>query len=170
MEKTDLVLFDKDEHLNILTEEGKEIWRGHERFGGTNNIYETRKKKVDPYRPQESPPWRFYVPGRILVRNLNGHGIPEIIVNRNDFASGTFFEKVRAYEKAEVYNLIWEENRLTTNWKTREIKGYVADYQVRAVGAKVDEELVVGVILIEEGASGLISRKMESNILFFKLN
>ncbi len=169
MGKSDYVFLDKYEHLNIVTEEGKEVWQGRERFGGTNNYYETKKKKVEGYRPMQSPPWRVYIPGRILVKDLEGEGVPQIIVNKNEFASGTFFERIKPYEKAEVYNLVWEENRLTTNWKTREIKGYIADYQVKQLGTNGEEELVVAVNLVEEGTSGLLSRKTESSIFFFKL-
>jgi TolB-like protein len=168
--KPDLVFIDTFGHVNILSEDGKDVWRGRDRFGGTNNFYETKKKKVEPYRPGESPPYRLYIQGRILVKDLDGDGMKEIIVNKNEFLSGTVFEKTRAYEKGEVYSLVWEENRLITNWKTVEIKGYIADYQVKEVGNSGEPELVVAVVLIEEGVGSVFSKKTESNILFFKLN
>ena len=170
--KPDYVYFDQYEHLNIATEDGKEVWRGRERFGGTNNFYDTKKKQVEAYHQGESPPWRVYLPGRILVKDLEGQGVPQIIVNKNEFASGMIWERVKSYEKAEIYNLIWEDNRLQTNWKTKEIKGYIADYQVKEVGTRGEEELVLAVNLVEEGTSGpsgLLSRKQESSIFFLKL-
>ena len=90
--KPELISLDDYGHLNIVSED-KKSWVGGDRFGGTNNFYETRKKKVEPYRPQESPPWRVYIPGRVLIRDLDGDGVPEIVVNKNEFASGTLFEK-----------------------------------------------------------------------------
>jgi TolB-like protein len=166
--KPELISLDDYGHLNIVSED-KKNWVGGDRFGGTNNFYETRKKKVEPYRPQESPPWRVYIPGRVLIRDLDGNGVPEIVVNKNEFASGTLFEKLKIYEKGEVYNLVWEENRLLTNWKTKDIPGYIVDFQIKDVENKGEEGLVVALVLIEEGASGALSRKTESALFFFKL-
>jgi hypothetical protein len=64
------------------------------------------------------------------------------------------------------------ENELTATWKTRQINGYIADFQVRDVDNDGNEELVVAVVgptLTGEGMSGAFSRKSTSNILFFKL-
>jgi len=167
--KPELIRFDRLEYLTILSNDGKDSWRGSERFGGTNNFYETRKKKEEAYRHTEAPPWRFFIPGRILVRDLDGDGIPEVVINKNEFVTGTIFEKMKAYEKGEIYDLVWDENKLVTNWKTKEIAGYIVDYQVKDIENKGEEELVVGVVLTQEGLSGALSRKTESQILFFKL-
>ena len=169
--KPDIILFDPQERLRIFSEDGKEVWKGKERFGGTNNFYDTYKKKLDGFRPAESPAWREYITARILVRDLNGDGIPQVIINKNESSSGTFFDRVRSFEKGEIYNLFWEESGLTTGWKTREITGYIIDYQVKDVENTGQEELVVAVILPSEGGlSGALSKKTESSILFFKLN
>ena len=147
------------------------MWKGRERFGGTNNYYDTYKKKLDGFRPEESPPWREYITARILVRDLNGDGIPQVIINKNESATGTFFDRVRSFEKGEIHNLFWEESGLTTGWKTKEITGYIIDYQVKDVENTGQEELVVAVILPSEGGiCGALSKKTESSILFFKLN
>jgi hypothetical protein len=100
---------------------------------------------------------------------LEGEGIPKVIINRNEFLAGSLFQRLRVYETGAIYNLIWDENMLTTNWKTREIKGYIADYQIRDVDNDGDEELVVATVAPEEDVSGLLSQKSRSNILFFKL-
>jgi len=170
MGKLEYVFLDKFGRITITTEDGKSVWSGREHFGGTNNYYETRKKKVEPYRPQESPPLRVFITGRILLKDLDGDGVSEIVVNKNEFATGTITEKAKAYEKGEVYSLVWEENHLVPNWKTKEIKGYIADYQMKDIENKGQEELVVALVLIEEGTAGVLSRKDESTILFFKID
>lgn len=167
--KLQTIVFDQFERLGLLSEDGKTLWKSNDRFGGTSNYYDTTKKKDPAFRPQEAPPWRVYIPGRILVKDLDGDGIPEVIVNKNEFSTGTLFERVRIYEKGEIYNLVWDGGGLTTNWKTREIKGYIADYQVKDVDNDGDEELVVAVVVPEEEITGLLSQKTRSNILFFKL-
>jgi len=172
--KLEVITFDQSNQLTIVSDDGKTQWRGRDRFGGTSNFYDTRKKKADGFRPQDAPPWRTYIPGRILIRDLNGDGTPQLIVNKNEFTTGQFFERVRSYEKGEIFNLVWEEDRLVPNWKTREIDGYIADYQVKDADNNGDVELVVAVVLpaasiSDEGVSAVLSGKKRSNILFFKL-
>jgi len=163
--KQEIVFFDYSERLKILSQDGKSSWVSSARYGGTANFYETLKKKDEAFRPQDAPPWRVYIPGRILIRDLDGDGMNEIIVNKNEFSSGTLIEKVRIFEKGEIHSLLWEGDGLATNWKTREIKGYIADYQVRDIDNDGEEELVVAVVNV----SSLTDRKTTSNILFFKL-
>jgi TolB-like protein len=170
--KPEIIVFDKFDRLNILSEDGKTQWRSRDRFGGTNNSYDTLRKKDTAFRPQDAPPWRVPIPGRILVRDFSGDGVPQVIVNKNEFTSGTLFERLRVYESGEMYNLIWQEDTLTTNWKTREVKGYIADYQVKDVDNDGNEELVVAVVAPAtsgEAVTELLSRKSTSKVLFFKL-
>ncbi len=169
--KPDLIVLDPfDDRLRIISEDGKTQWRSKDRFGGTNNSYETNKKRDPAYIPKDTVDLRVYIPGRILVRDLNGEGIPQVIINKNEFLTGRTFRRVRAYEKGEIYNLGWEEDGLTTNWKTREMNGYIADYQVRDADNDGNLELVVAVVAPPEDAvTGVLSRKTRSNLLFFKL-
>jgi len=165
----DTLILDDWDHLRILSADGKFSWRSRERFGGTSNYYETLKKKDSGGRyPQESL-LRVYIPQRIIIKDLEGEGIPKVIINKNEFLAGSLFQRMRVYETGAIYNLIWDENMLTTNWKTREIKGYIADYQIKDVDNDGEEELVVATVAPEEDVSGLLSKKSRSNILFFKL-
>jgi TolB-like protein len=169
--KPEIITLDQFDRLDILSENGKIQWTSSDLFGGTNNYYDTLKKR-DENLYRSPPPWRVYIPGRILVKDLNGDGIPQLIVNKNDFGGGRIIERMKVYEKGEIRCLSWDENELTTNWKTREIKGYIADYQVKDVDNDGDEELVVasvGSAFAGEGISGAFSRKSTSNIFFFKL-
>jgi hypothetical protein len=167
--KPEIITFDKFDRLNILSEDGKLQWRSTDRFGGTGNYYDTKKKRRDDFRDES--PWRVYIPGRVLIKDLSGEGIPQIIINKNEPTS-RLFERVRTYEKGEIHCLIWDENDLVTLWKTRPMKGYIADYQVKDVENDGNEELVVAVVSRDdpgEGITGLVSRKTISNIYFFKL-
>lgn len=170
--KPEMIAFDKFDRLNIFTEDGKGRWKSSDRFGGTTNFYDTKKKADLAFRPGDAPPWRVFIPGRILVRDLYRDGTPpQIIVNKNEFSS-RLSDRMRSYEKGEIRGLVWEEDDLMASWKTREIKGYIADYQVKDVENDGKEELVVAVSAppeSEEGITGFLSRKERSNIYFFKL-
>ena len=160
----DMVMLEDSERLSILSRDGKFSWRSSGRFGGTNMYYETLKTR-DPTGGREAIPSRIYIPGRILIRDLDGSGTPEVIACRN-IPSGKLSTRTRSFETGEIYCLVWEEDNLITNWKTREINGYIADYQVKDVDNDGQEELVVGV---GKSESSLTGTKVTSNILFFKL-
>ncbi|NWF93572.1 MAG: VCBS repeat-containing protein [Syntrophaceae bacterium] len=161
-----LLLDEKFNQLKILSQDGKELWRSRERYGGTNNYYETSKKKADAFRPTDSPPWRVYIPSRILVRDLYGDGVKQVIMNKNYSSWGTF-ERLRTFDSGEIQCLVWEEDGLVSEWKTKELKGYISDYQLRDADNDGEEELVVALINYSE--SNILGSKGNSQILFFKL-
>jgi TolB-like protein len=168
--KPDFVVLDLMDYISIYTAEGKEVYRGRDRFGGTNNFYDTQKKRYEVYPSSNTVPYRVFLPGRIVIKKNVGEGTSEVIVNRNDFGA-SLFERVKIIDKAEIHDLVWEEKHLVTNWKTKEIKGYIADYQLKDVANTGSEELVVAVVVpAEGGVAAAFSRKTESVIMFFKLD
>lgn len=162
----DILLLGDVDLLKILAHDGKFVWKSKESFGGTNNFYETTKKKEDVYRTW-APPWRTYIPGRILVRDLDGDGINEVIINKNNPSGLKLFDRLRSFDSGEIYNLIWEEDGLVTNWRTRELKGYIADFQVKDADNDGSEDLVVGVVESTRGA--IAGGEGSSQLIFFKL-
>jgi TolB-like protein len=168
--KTDLLFLTSSGYLNMCSEDGKVVWKGGERFGGTTTFYDTQKKKYDVYRTPITVPYRVFIPGRIIVKKATGEEYSEVIINRNEF-SASISERARIIDKAMVYGLFWNENRLSTDWESMEIRGYIADYQVKDVANTGEEDLVVAVVLpAEGGVSGMFTKKIESVIQFFKLN
>lgn len=164
--KLNMVMLDRMDKISILSSDGKPVWTSRERFGGTANSYDTLKKKPEGFRPQDALSWRVFIPGRILSRDLDGDGINEIILNKN-YASLSMFERAKTYESGEVYNLIWEQDSLNTSWKTKEITGYISDFQIRDADNDGNEDLVIAVV--ESQAPGAMGAKGTSAILFFKL-
>ena len=162
--RLDTVTLDESEQLRIQSADGKFAWRSRARFGGTSNSYDTKKKKEFSVGYKDALDARIYIPGRILIKDLAGDGSNELIINANH-ASTRFFRRVRTFESGEIYNLVWEDGNFATNWKTREIDGYIADYQVKDVDDDGEEDLVVGVV----NGDSVLDRKGTSNILFFKL-
>jgi TolB-like protein len=167
--KPEFITLDRFDRLNVLSENGKVKWMSREHFGETDTFYDTKRKKRDDYR--DDSPWRVYIPGRVLVKDLYGDGIPQIIVNKNELVS-RLFEKARSFESGEIHCLIWDESDLVADWKTRTLRDYIADFQVKDADNDGNEELVVAVVGKEqagEGIGGLLSQKTVSNIFFFKL-
>ncbi|MDI7258710.1 MAG: FG-GAP-like repeat-containing protein [Thermodesulfobacteriota bacterium] len=168
-ETLDILTLDEFDRLRAMSREGKTFWSSRDYFGGTTNFYETKKKVEAPYRAGTAPPWRTYIPTRILIKDFDGDGFHEVIINKNHPSGTRLFHRIRSFDKAEVYSLFWDSGSLTTNWKTREIDGYISDYQVKDIDNDGTEELVVAIVAGDEESSGILSRKWRSNILFFKL-
>ncbi len=167
--KTDLILLDETDRLNILSEDGKTVWNGRDRFGATKNFYDTRKKNDADWGTKDRMSARVYISGRILIRDLDRDGLPEVIVSKNERSSALEFERIRSFEKGEIHDLMWDGDYLATNWKTKEIRGYVSDYQIKDVDNDGEEELVVAAVAPEQSVTGFLSKTSRSNILFFKL-
>ncbi|MBS3918430.1 MAG: VCBS repeat-containing protein [Deltaproteobacteria bacterium] len=164
---TDILQLDDAGKLRVLSSDGMFVWKGRGDFGGTNNFYETFKKQDDVYRAGSAPAWRVYLPGKIVVKDLDRDGLNEVIINKNQSSGLGVFEKARSFGNGEIHNLVWEQESLVSNWKTRELEGYIADYQVKDADNDGNDELVAA--LVESHASGAIGGKGTSQILFFKL-
>jgi hypothetical protein len=158
------VILEDSDRLSIVSADGKFSWRSRVLYGGTNNFYETKKKRDPAWGKQVGPDWRVYIPGRIIAKDLDGDGLKKVIINKNH-RSSRLSDRVRNYEMGEIYSLVWREGYLDTLWKTREINGYISDFQLRDVDNDGDEELVVAVVDL----GSITDRKVTSNILFFKL-
>ncbi len=166
-EKLNLIVLDDSERLRMVGPDGKDVWNSRQKYGGTTNFYETRKKFDPVYRfgSQGAPAWRVYIPGRIVIKDLDGDGLHEVMINKNITSSTRFFDRIRSFDSGEIYDLVWEENSLTTNWKTKEIEGYISDFQIKDVDNDGEDELVVAVIDL----GGVTTRTGTSRILFYKL-
>jgi hypothetical protein len=166
-EKLNLIMLEDSERLRMVAPDGKDVWSSRQKYGGTINFYDTKKKFDMTYRfgASGAPAWRVYIPGRIVIKDLDGDGLHEVVINKNISSGMRVFDRVRSFDSGEIYDLAWEEGTLATNWKTKEIDGYISDFQIKDVDNDGEEELVVAVIDL----GGVTTRKGTSKILFYKL-
>jgi len=165
---SDLILIEDSGRLRIVAPDGKSLGTGGERYGGTNNTLNNTANMLYQSLNQGTygNEWRVYIPERILIKDLDGNGLNEVIVQKNISSTTNYFNKLRLFEKGEVYDLVWDEGALVTHWKTKEINGYISDFQIKDVANDGEEELVVAVIDLGQ----ITTRKGTSKILFFKLH
>jgi TolB-like protein len=166
-DKLDLLVLDDFERLNIVGPDGKPLWSSKDSYGGTINYYDTRKKFDMGYHygAVGAPAWRVFIPGRVLIKNLDGGELSEVIINKNTASSTRLFDRIRMYDGGAINDLVWDERTLIHNWKTREIEGYISDFQVKDVDNDGEEELIVAVVDLGQ----ILTRKGTSTILFYKL-
>jgi len=160
--REEILRFDYADRLRVLSMDGKDLlYKTPSSYGGSNNFFD-REGEGDPENRIFK---RVYLPGRILVLDLDGDGRAEVIVNKNHFSTGRLFENFRLYDKAQVYDLVWDGMMLAENWRTREIPGGIADYQVEDFDNDGKRELVVAMV----SPSKALQRSADSHILFFEL-
>ena len=160
----DLVILDELNNLSLIGPDGKRVWIAREKFGGTTTYYDTRKKRDIEYQSGEMPGWRTYIPARILTRDYDGDGIQEVIIHKN-YSTVGFIERIKTFEKGEIYSLVWDENSLITGWKTRETSGYISDYQIKDADNDGEEDVVVAVVI----PGAILDLKNTSKIFFYQL-
>jgi hypothetical protein len=166
----DLVKMEDTGRLTMTAFDGdkknKKSWSSSEAYGGTIVFYDDEAKRklwVAGNLPAATN-WRVYIPGRILIKDLDGDGFNEVVVNKNMSSTTDWVDKIRRFEKGEIYNLVWD-GAFTTNWKSKEIGGCITDFQIKDIDNDGEEELVVAAVDI----GAITDRKGTSNILFFKL-
>ena len=70
----------------------------------------------------------YYIPLRVIVADLDGNGVNEVLVNKNISTAAQFFKSYRYFPNGEIHALFWDGVGMSLAWKTRRIKGSVADY------------------------------------------
>jgi TolB-like protein len=161
--REEIIRFDSFDRLRVLSRDGKDLlYKTSDKYGGSNTFFDRVAVSAGSSGGLGK---RVYLPRRILVLDLDGDGRTEVIVNKNHFASGRFFERVRLADKAEIFDLVWDGMMLAEHWRTREIPGYIVDYQVEDFDNDGKRELVVAVVPHID----ILQRSPYSHILFFEL-
>jgi TolB-like protein len=165
--KLDILQVDESGQFRMFASDNKFVWKGRGDWGGTINYYETLRKRDDVYRAGSAPAWRVYIPGRIVLRDIDGDGLQEVVINKNLSTGLGVSDRARSFSTGEIHHLVWEQDSLALNWKTKELEGYISDYQVK--DADNDGNLDLVVAIVESPRSGMMQEKGASYLLFFKL-
>lgn len=113
-------------------------------------------KGFNTYRDQFTN-W-YYIPLRLIVSDLDGNGVNEILVNKNISTAAQFFKSYRFFPNGEIHSLFWDGVGVSLAWKTRRIKGSVADYGLADIDNDGVKDLYV-CLNTHPGAAGTKARK-----------
>lgn len=100
----------------------------------------------------------YYLPLRMVTVNLERGAKHELLVNKDISVAAQFFQRYRYFPQGEIHSLFWDGVGLSLSWKTRRIKGTVADYGVADVDNDGKPDLYV-CINTYPGLSGFGERK-----------
>ncbi|MBF0530925.1 MAG: hypothetical protein HQK55_16990, partial [Deltaproteobacteria bacterium] len=137
---------------------GKEIWKSKDDFAQTMNYMEEAYGN-DPtgvVRGDTDPKWIF-IPSRVLVADLIGDGRKECIVARNIKSGTSFLPRLRGFEKGSIYSLSLVDQMVRENWRSRDLPGFAADYQIKDYNNTGRPSLVVAVVV--EYGTGLFDAR-----------
>ena len=124
----DTIAFVKGERLQLSSPGGREEWTSAEPYGGnytwliTSEEFKLGQREsrvyVDPL-----PDQLFFVPQRILMTDFNRDGRTEVLVVKNEDASGGIMSRVRTYREGRFENLAWDNVGMRPVWRTRKFSG-----------------------------------------------
>lgn len=125
-----LIVLTKDENLRVFDTKNNRIGQTSEKYSGSFVGME-----VDPSMPGLGKddviiPETFYIPMRILPIDLERDGKWEILVNKPISMASQIFDRYRFFPESEIHSLFWDGLGLSLQWKTRRIKGSMADYAI----------------------------------------
>jgi hypothetical protein len=174
----EIIALSQDDKLQVFDAGGRSLWQSSEYYGGTSRYIgelETSMGKTPSTSPNYITPSnlmgkRIYIPGRILITDLNQDNLPEVIVNRNISTASRVLGHYQNYSSSEIHALSWNGIALGELWRTRKIDGYVVDYQLarQKTGEGETAILYAGVVL-KGGALDMLSSK-ESTVLMYNLS
>lgn len=122
-----LVAISSDHRLQLYDTAGTVRWTSADLFGASNNFFGTLTSPSNAAMSERETRW---VRTRIVVADLDGDGINDILVGRNRLETVTFMPNLRYFDGSSLAAFKWERFSLVRLWETKKIPGYIANYQV----------------------------------------
>jgi hypothetical protein len=129
------VAIDTKERMRVFNRANELLWVSKKTFGGSRvylgpnrggavNEQDRKNFTVDEDAARDL----IFVPGRVIVTDINGDGRQEVVINENTLSALSFFEKMRIYNDGVVVGLAWDGNALNELWRTGTFRGYIAGF------------------------------------------
>jgi len=157
--------FDQRDYLKLFNNRGGVVWVSSDPYGRTANFFLKDFKQEFPSTVDPPDP-RVWLPPRIVTVDLDGDGIEEVVICHN-YEPLKILAQSRFFTKSAIFSLSWDGVDFMENWRTREMKGYVADYQVKDVDGDGKPELLVGLVY-KRGTMDYL--KTTAALIAFELN
>ncbi len=122
-----IIIIDDKDRLRIYSRTGDRQWTSDVQFSGSSLGIVDARNRIG-LKDQIIMTQPYYVPMRMLPVNLDRNNQFEMLVNRPISVAAQFFTRYRYYPQGEIHCLYWDGMGMSLVWKTRRIKGSVADY------------------------------------------
>ncbi len=139
--KTQYLFIDSNFYLKAIDQKGKMVWRGQDDYG-SDNYFQAKAFPGASY--SDGDEWS-YLNVRVLSRG------DDVFIIRNISPIGQVLKRQKIYSKGIMQRLNWTGALFVETWKSSEISGYLADFQIQDVDHIKGQELIVAVNLPKEG-------------------
>jgi len=160
------IIVNHNDHLYVYSNTKELLTKTEELYAATGiglEYYET----VPGLAPsRNSDPQEYYISARLIPINLDKDDKFELLVSKPISLSVQLFYRYRDFSQGEIHCLYWDGIGLNLRWKTKRIKGTIADYGLYDVDEDGKKELVVCVNTFP-GLTGFKQKK--TIILSYKL-
>ena len=145
----------KGEQLVMLTEDERiKLFQGH----GNTLVHTTMERYsgsatgMDHYKGMPGLgvdknyqlPGKYFAPMRLIAADIGNTGDYTLLVNKPISTAAQFFDRYRFFPQGEIHALYWDGVGLGLKWKTRRIRGSVAEVDLGDVNNDGILDLVVG--------------------------
>ena len=89
-------------------------------------------------------PGKYYAPMRMIAADLGRTGEYALLINKPISTAAQFFDRYRYFPQGEIHAMFWDGVGLALKWKTRRIRGSVAQIDLADVNNDGILDLVVG--------------------------
>jgi hypothetical protein len=135
----DVVDYSRDGYLRVMDNKGAEEWVSSESYGSSANALFFRAKD-DPKEKEI-----LYLPSRIHLADLDGDGLSEIMVVRNDDAARAF-KSTRWFKQGHLMIHKWDQLGLTTLWRSNGLSKFIGDFTLADINQDGSPEIVAAVV------------------------
>ena len=149
-----LVTLTEGEKLRVFGAKGSPIYTSEERFSGSAVGIAEQTTMPGMGKGGDVIPGMYWVPLRMLATDLDKNRQWELLVTKPVSTASQIFDRYRSFPEGEIQALFWDGVGLNLLWKTRRIKGTVADFDMADVNNDGMPDLVVNVNT-HPGALGL---------------
>jgi hypothetical protein len=102
---------------------GSKVYLGPSRAGAVNDQDRNNFTVDEDFQRQ-----LFFVPGGLLVSDVDGNGREEVAVNKNSQSALSFLEKMRIYNDGAVVGLAWDGEAMVESWRSGAFRGYIVGF------------------------------------------
>lgn len=153
-----IIVLSPEETLRTYNLKGARLAQTEETFSGSSKGIEVSTSMSGLGEDNVTIKDMFYIPLRMLSVDFERDGKYELLVNRPISTASKIFNRYRFFPQSEIHSLFWDGLGMNLQWKTRRIKGSVADFSVADANNDGTIDLVV-CVNTHPGALGVEKRK-----------
>jgi len=155
------IAYGEEDRFRIIDSSGATLWDNRERFGGSM-LYASIPWD---YRGQVENKW--YYPLRLVVWHNQATKESEVIAVQNHDLTSSTLKQLRYFTKTYMAGFTWDSVGLAPRWKTRQLSGYIQDFNVGDFDNDGQDELVAALV-VKEGRVAFVS-EAKSAIIGYEL-